>query len=137
MLSLLKICTFLVKDASILLKERLSPANKPMKCFSEHIVIGSRKITDNKQLLLELESRLNLTVVERDYSPLYNSLGKVECYWQPDIIVDERTCVVLIHDHEIVIDAKRDVLQRIISSMAIKCLECFIIVTFFDFHSNR
>lgn len=84
-------------------------------------------ITDNKELLVELENRLNLSIVERDYSILHNHFGKAEYYTQPDIIVDERTCIMLLQCHDNY-DARRS-LQSTILSIKLKCQECYVIVT--------
>ncbi|XP_065069792.1 protein shortage in chiasmata 1 ortholog-like [Rhopilema esculentum] len=105
--------------------------DKPMKCFSEHIIIGSRKITENKNLLSEIENRLNLTLIERDYSQFYKTFGEMEFYKQPDIIVDERTSIILLNEHELDGDNFHSKLTSLMSSMMLKCLNCYVIAVLF------
>ena len=105
--------------------------DKPMKCFSEHIIIGSRKITENKDLLSEIENRLNLTLIERDYSQFYKTFGEMEFYKQPDIIVDERTSIILLYEHELDGDNCHSKLANMMSSMMLKCLNCYVIAVLF------
>ena len=93
-------------------------------------------MTQNKDLLCELENRLNVTLIERDYTPVYNMFGLGEYYLQPDIIVDERTCIVLIYGHEIDTHTSMEMLKSVISSMELKYLECYFLLTFLDLDSK-
>ena len=108
-----------------------------MQCFSEHIVIGSTKVTRNKDLLSELENRFNITLIERDYTPLYNCFSQAEYYLQPDIVVDERTCIIL-YDHKgnMTEECLRE-LACVLSSMKLKCSECYLVAMFLEAKESR
>ena len=110
---------------------------KPMQCFSEHIVIGSTKVTSNKDLLSELENRFNITLIERDYTPLYSCFSQAGCYLQPDIIVDERTCIILFDPKENMNDECLRELKCVLSSVKLKCSECFLVAMFLEAKESR
>ena len=58
--------------------------------------------------------------------------GKTECYLQPDIIVDERTCIVIINGHDIQTNEDSTIPWNIIHSMKLKCLKCYVLLAFLD-----
>ncbi|CAH1243153.1 C9orf84 [Branchiostoma lanceolatum] len=60
----------------------------------QYTFIGSRRLTANSELLHLLEARHDVLIVERDYSQLKTSTVRTG-QAHPDIIVDERTCMVL------------------------------------------
>ena len=130
-------CNFSGRDSSLSCKETTPDQGKPMKVFSEHIVIGSRKVTQNQDLLYELENKLNIALIERDYSQLYDLGYSTKCCLQPDITVDERTCIIIISSQEIAGNADRQMPQSIFSSMKMKCLECYIILTVLELDVKR
>ncbi|XP_035698397.1 uncharacterized protein LOC118431368 [Branchiostoma floridae] len=71
----------------------LSCKTQPGAC-PQYTFIGSRRLTANSELLHLLEARHDVLIVERDYSQLKTSADRRE-QAHPDIIVDERTCMVL------------------------------------------
>ncbi|KAI8510225.1 DTW domain-containing protein 2 [Branchiostoma belcheri] len=60
----------------------------------QYTFIGSRRLTANSELLHLLEARHDVLIVERDYSQLKASTARTD-QAHPDVIVDERTCMVL------------------------------------------
>lgn len=85
---------------------------------------------------MELENRLNITLIERDYSQLDDMFDNTEYYSRPDLIVDERTCIIIINGEEVKANTSKKIAQNRISSMKLKCLECYVILTFFGMDSN-
>ena len=85
---------------------------------------------------MELENRLNITLIERDYSQLYDMFDKTEYNSQPDVIVDERTCIIIINGEEVKPNTNKERTQNRISSMKLKCLECYVILTFIGLDSK-
>ena len=99
-------------------------SRKSLQCFSQHILIGTSKVTENKQLLSELECKFNIVLIQRDYSPLHKKQEELKFLSQPDIVVDERTCIILYTGDQ---DDERTI-DDLILSVQYKCSKCYIIV---------
>ena len=94
----------------------------------QFIFIGSEKITKNVDLLHLLETRHSVLIYERRYSNLKprDSLSKM--YLQPDLMVDERTCIHVQHLDSVVDEGECEELRDTVLSLSLKCQKCFIIV---------
>lgn len=94
----------------------------------QFIFIGSEKITGNVDLLHLLESSHSVLIYERRYSnlKLTDSLSKM--YLQPDVMVDERTCIHLQHLDSVVDERECEELRDTVLSLSLKCQKCFIIL---------
>eukprot|EP00794_Sanderia_malayensis_P007892 gene7892-8746_t len=115
----------------MLVKPTTSQSERPLQCFSQHIIIGSTNITANKKLLCELENKFNITIIERDYSSIYKNLQTLKYHRQPDIVVDEQTCILLFNDgHNDTRERSVKQLEEKIASALLKCNQCHVIVCF-------
>ena len=97
--------------------------------MEQYIFIGSKNVTSNKQLLHFLESNQSILIYERDYNDTTrnsaSNLNKMNA--QPDLMIDERTCVVL--QYICKFDEKAfDDLKNLILSLSFNCKLCYIIV---------
>ena len=94
----------------------------------QFIFIGSEKITGNVDLLHLLETSHNVLIYERQYSNPRprDSLSKM-CI-QPDVMVDERTCIHLQHLPSLANDGEYERLRDTVMSLSLKCQKCCIIM---------
>ena len=94
----------------------------------QYIFIGSEKITQNKELLHLLETSHNVLIYERRNSNAMpkDSLGKM-CL-QPDVMIDERTCIQLQHLPSLADEREYEVLRETVLSLSLKCQKCCIIM---------
>ena len=94
----------------------------------QFIFIGSERITENVVLLHLLETNHNVLIYERQYnSPrTRDSLSKM-CL-QPDVMIDERTCIHLQHLPSLADEGEYERLRDTVLSLSLKCQKCCIIL---------
>lgn len=112
--------------------------------MEQYSFIGSKNVTSNKELLHFLESNQSVLIYERDYNgTTLNCNGTIRDYngttrgseWnlnkmnaQPDLMIDERTCVILQYLCKFDDEKAFDALKNLILSLSFKCKLCYIIV---------
>ena len=94
----------------------------------QYIFIGSEKFTHNKDLLHLLETCHNVMIYERRRSKTKSedSLNKV--LLQPDVMIDERTCIHLQHLSSLTDENEYKGLRDVVLSLSLKCHKCHIIM---------
>ena len=94
----------------------------------QYIFIGSEKFIHNKDLLHLLETCHNVMIYERRRSKTKSedSLNKV--LLQPDVMIDERTCIHLQHLSSLTDENEYKGLRDVVLSMSLKCHKCHIIM---------
>ena len=110
---------------------------KALQSFSQHILIASTKITANKRLLSELENRHNVVLLERDYFAFYNAMHNSPFHLQPDLLVDERTCIILRALPDLQTNKKCKGFTEALISAQLKCSTCFVIMVQLEPTSDR
>ena len=94
----------------------------------QYIFIGSEKITQNKDLLHLLETSHNVLIYERrnTHAMPKDSLSRM-CL-QPDLMIDERTCMQLQHLPSFADEREYDRLRDTVLSLSLKCHKCYVVM---------
>ena len=83
------------------------------------------------ELLQPLESRYNVLIYERDYGGVSSSSKEAslsKMMQQPDLTIDERTCVVLQGLAELGTEGVFDKLKDTVLAMSLKFQRCYVIL---------
>ncbi|XP_064626577.1 protein shortage in chiasmata 1 ortholog-like [Lineus longissimus] len=88
--------------------------------------IGSEMVTANTELLHHLEAKCNITIIERMYSQVSTSTGHK--FHHADLVVDERTCIVLQNVSNLVEVHQMEPLVEKIIALSLKYEKCWVIV---------
>ena len=98
----------------------------------QYIFIGSEKITQNKDLLHLLETSHNVLIYERRNTHAIPKDSLSRMCLQPDVMIDERTCIQLQHLPSLADEREYDKLRDTVLSLSLKCHKCCIIM-----HSSK
>ncbi|XP_048587870.1 protein shortage in chiasmata 1 ortholog [Nematostella vectensis] len=95
-----------------------------------YVLIGSTRVTLDGELLHFLESRYNILIYERDYSKMRScsSLSLDKMMLQPDLMIDERTCVVLRPVFGLASSDGYEDLKDLMLSLFLKTQQCYVIL---------
>ena len=97
----------------------------------QFIFISSEKITENVDLLHLLETSYNVLIYERRYIDFRTTDSASKISLQPDVLVDERTCI---HLQDLLslagAEAKNTLeeLRNMVLSFSLKCQKCYLIL---------
>ena len=94
----------------------------------QYIFIGSEKITQNKDLLHLLETSHNVLIYERHNTHAMPKDSLSRMCLQPDVMIDERTCIQLQHLPSLADERAYERLRDTVLSLSLKCLKCCIIM---------
>ncbi|CAH1775973.1 unnamed protein product [Owenia fusiformis] len=107
-----------------------SPAES--KTREQYMFIGTPVITENTDLLQLLEARHDIIIVERDFNNMRIKQTDVTCHLHfADILIDERTCVILVTMENLNDGPKLEKLVARVNALRLKFTTCFLIL-----HSN-
>ncbi|XP_071953351.1 uncharacterized protein [Antedon mediterranea] len=88
-------------------------------------VIGSSAVTSNHHLLQLLEARFNFQVLERDY---LTDQSASTCQSFPDIVIDERTCIILLPSKQLTEENAVDFVINRIVGLSLQCCYCAVFI---------
>ena len=94
----------------------------------QFIFIGSEKITEKVDLLHLLETSHNVLIYERRYNDPNPRNSQSKMCLQPDLMVDERTCIHLQHLPTLADETELEQLRDTVLSLSLKCHKCYIIL---------
>ncbi|KAL9950980.1 hypothetical protein ACROYT_G043564 [Oculina patagonica] len=94
----------------------------------QYIFIGSEKITQNKDLLHLLETSHNVLIYERRNANARPKDSISKMCAQPDVMIDERTCIQLQHLPSLEDEREYECLRDTVLSLSLKCQKCCIIM---------
>ncbi|XP_069127255.1 protein shortage in chiasmata 1 ortholog-like isoform X2 [Argopecten irradians] len=104
-------------------------ATQNMDTVTALTIIGSRYLTSQPELLQLLETRHNLTIMERDY----DQIKSIDEMYFADLVIDERTCVVVQSVHDMAEVWQYELFNSKILTLSLKFTTCWIIF----YHSQK
>lgn len=104
------------------------PQFRKIQVDDQFIFIGSGKITLHVDLLQLLETKHNVLIYERQYSYPRPRDPLTKMCLQPDIMIDERTCIHLQHLPSLADEDKYEGLRDTVLSLSLKCNKCCVIL---------